>query len=216
MPNYLLLQPSPAKAAHRHGNPCVGANEPNCHHNPYPFNTHLSLCHHLYLIHPLSSTPYICLAWVTHVPHHRFSHVFACATALSHPHPLAFTFTFTCTPTITPRLTAFTHLRTHVWRSRSTSPIRACICSQQSLTCVHTHTSVTSTLSPLWLCALALKDVGFWWCDKGYSCCCCGPLLFFSFSFYLLVYFHLSFYFCLPCHTVYCHHFSHQPCFALI
>jgi len=34
---YLLPQPSPAKAAHRLGNPCVGANKPNRHQLPLGF-----------------------------------------------------------------------------------------------------------------------------------------------------------------------------------
>jgi hypothetical protein len=135
-------------------------------------STCLSLHCYLNLIHPLLLMPYICFTEVTCVPHHQFSHVFACAM-LSHPHSFKFAFAFTCTLTIISRLAAFAHLRSHAsdihvphhWLSH------VFVCA--TLSPVFTHTSITSTLSLLWLCALTLKDVGFWWCDRGYSCCCC-------------------------------------------
>jgi hypothetical protein len=89
---YLLTQPSPAKAAHRLGNPCIGANEPNRHHLPPGFflsinsYTTPTLCHQHHNIFPLCSgdshttslmtltLTYTCTCIHIHIHSHSHSH----------------------------------------------------------------------------------------------------------------------------------------------
>ena len=143
-------------------------------------------------------------------------HITNSCLCVQHSHTHSLTFTFTCMLMIISRLAAFDCLHSHTsdvhipchWSSHGfvcAMPSHPLIHihihfthwwsyqgSQWSLTCVHTHTSVTSTLSLLWLCALTLKDVGFWWCDRVTHVAVVDnfhtDLCFFPFPFYPLIF----------------------------
>ena len=179
--NYLLTQPSPAKAAHGLGNPCVGANEPNRHRlpprlPPHPFlsinsYTTPTLCHQHRNISPLRSRDLHATSPMAldrnGININSRSHSRSRSRPISHTHTQAHSRTRTCTQSVCNHMHPRTHHSHCVGRATSSSTFTCTGADNPKLTlndmhprqhhlqCVERATS-SITFAFAFVCVLAL------------------------------------------------------------